>query len=331
MRGALFCLDVSPYVARSKKDGYAMTRNAFRGTFLAATLALMAPAVLTAPEALAAFSPAEDSRLAQARRPSPAPTLRPVPTPLPPAQEPIRRGTEPVQVTAVTAPEDKTPMDLTIGLEYEFGSATSGGFAANAQSVPTAITNATSALNAWSGLAEIGLGAFDLGAKYTNYMGVLPLTVGNPAGGFLPFYWPQETWSAYGRMGALRLGYLNEFFGRGIGSDGAIGSVILGLDGGFPLVVDMLDMDYSLTGGWGVIGQGPGHIPAEAKVSLSVVLGPVNLSGGYVGRASFTGEPGTFLTALTNPAQLSTGDAATVNQTRLGTYQGPFVGVSMGF
>jgi hypothetical protein len=227
--------------------------------------------------------------------------------------------------------EDSSPFDLMLALEYEFGSATSGGFAANAQSVPTQITSATSGLNAWSGLAEVGLGAFDIGAKYTRYMGVLPLTVGNPAGGVLPFFWPEEAWSAYARMGALRLGYLNEFFGRGIGSDGTIGSVILGLDGGFPLVSNMLDLDWSLTGGWGVIGQGPGHIPAEAKLALSLVLGPLNLSGGYVGRATFTGSPGAFFTAITDPSGLSTGDAATVNQTRLGTYQGPFVGASFGF
>lgn len=310
---------------------------AVRGALLATTFALMAPA------AVAAMGSSEGLQISQARRPSPAPTVRPTPspvptpvaTPLPPAREPIQRGTEPVEPIGTTGytgeGEDTTPFDLNIGVEYEFGNASSGGFAANAGGTPTQITNATNAVNAWSGLAEVGLGAFDLGAKYTSYTGVGPLTVVNPAGGFLPFYWPQEAWSAYARMGALRLGYLNEYFGRGIGDNGAIGSVILGLDGGFPIVEDMLDLDWGLMGGWGVIGQGPGHIPAEAKVSLSLVLGPLNLSGGYVGRASFTGSPGAFFTALTNPSGLSSGDAATVNQTRLGTYQGPFIGASIGF
>lgn len=287
-----------------------------RGTLLAATLALMTPAALAAMEAPGGM------QVAQARRPSPTPSPLPTPAPL---RQPA------VLPYDFSEAEDTSPFDLMLALEYEFGSATSGGFAANAQSVPTQITSATSGLNAWSGLAEVGLGAFDIGAKYTRYMGVLPLTVGNPAGGVLPFFWPEEAWSAYARMGALRLGYLNEFFGRGIGSDGTIGSVILGLDGGFPLVSNMLDVDWSLTGGWGVIGQGPGHIPAEAKLALSLVLGPLNLSGGYVGRATFTGSPGAFFTAITDPSGLSTGDAATVNQTRLGTYQGPFVGASFGF
>ncbi|MNK68804.1 hypothetical protein D3C87_881820 [compost metagenome] len=307
--------------------------HAVRGALLATTFALMTPA------ALAAIGSSEGTQLAQARRPSPVPTIRPVPTPMPtpmatplPVQrEPIQRGTEPVQPMGSMPTEDHSPFNLTIGAEYELGSATSGGFAANAGGVPTQITNATERFNAWSGYAEVGLGAFDLGAKYTNYTGVGPLTVVNPAGGVLPFYWPQEAWSAYARLGALRLGYLNEYFGRGIGSDGAIGSVILGLDGGFPIVVDMLDLDWSLMGGWGVLGQGPGHIPAEAKLGLSLVLGPLNVSGGYVGRASFTGAPGAFFTALTNPGGLSAGDAATVNQTRLGTYQGPFLGASFHF
>lgn len=301
-------------------------QHAVRGTLLAATLALMAPA------ALAAIEPPVSMEVAQARRtpPSPTPTPRatPMPTPIPTPQPPVESVAEPMPFTAY---EDETPFDLMLALEYEFGSATSGGYAANAQSAPTQITSATSALNAWSGLAEVGVGAFDIGAKYTRYMGVLPLTVGNPAGGVLPFFWPEEAWSAYARMGALRLGYLNEYFGRGITPSGTIGSVILGLDGGFPLVVDMLDVDWSLTGGWGVIDQGPGHIPAEAKLSLSLVLGPLNLTGGYVGRATFTGAPGAFFTALTNPSGLNAGDAATVNQTRLGTYQGPFVGASFGF
>ena len=315
---------------------------AVRGALLATTLALMAPA------ALAAMGTSEDgTQLAQAKRPSPAPTVRPtatprptpmptpmptpVATPLPVQQEPIQRGTEPMEPAGIMNTEDWTPFDLSIGVEYEFGSATSGGFAANAQQAPTQITNATNGVNAWSGFAEVGLGAFDLGAKYINYMGVGPLTVENPAGGLLPFYWPQEAWSAYARLGALRLGYLNEYFGRGIGDNGAIGSVILGLDGGFPLVPDVLDVDWNLMGGWGVIGQGPGHIPAEAKLGLSLGLGPIKVSGGYVGRASFTGSPGAFFTALTNPSGLSTGDAATVNATRLGTYQGPFVGARIAF
>jgi len=308
-----------------------------RAALLATTFALMTPA------AMAAMGSTDGVQLAQARRPSPAPTVRPSPlptpspiptpmaTPLPVQREPIQRGSEPLTTTGSTATEDMTPFDLTIGAEYEFGNASSGGFAADAGGVPTQITNATNGVNAWSGFAEVGLGAFDLGAKYTSYTGVGPLTVVNPAGGFLPFYWPQEAWSAYARLGALRLGYLNEYFGRGIGDNGAIGSVILGLDGGFPLVAEMLDVDWSLTGGWGVIGQGPGHIPAEAKLGLSLVLGPVNVSGGYVGRASFTGAPGAFFTALTNPGGLNAGDAATVNQTRLGTYQGPYIGASIGF
>ncbi len=308
---------------------------AIRAALLATTFALMAPA------ALAAMGSSEGTQIAQARRPSPSPTVRPLATPtpmptpmatpLPPAREPIQRGTEPLQPMGETGPADLTPLDLTVGVEYEFGNASSGGFAANAGGTPTQITNATEAVNAWSGVAEIGLGAFDLGAKYTSYMGVGPLNVVNPAGGFLPFYWPQEAWSAYARLGALRLGYLNEYFGRGIGSDGTIGSVILGFDGGFPILPEMLDVDWSLTGGWGVLGQGPGHIPAEAKLGLSLVLGPLNVTGGYVGRASFTGAPGAFFTALTNPGGLSAGDAATVNQTRLGTYQGPFIGASIGF
>lgn len=305
-------------------------QHVVRGTLVAATLALMAPA------ALAAFEAPVSPQLAQARMatPTPAPratpTPRPTPTPMPlPTPEvPLGSTSEPMPFRAY---DDTTPFDLMLALEYEFGSATSGGFAANAQSVPTEITNATAALNAWSGLVEVGLGAFDIGAKYTSYMGVLPLTVGNPAGGVMPFYWPEQAWSAYARMGALRLGYLNEYFGRGLTPSGSIGSVILGLDGGFPLVVDMLDFDWSLTGGWGVVDQGPGHIPAEAKVSLSFVLGPLNLTGGYVGRATFTGAPGAFFTALTNPSGLNTGDAATINATRLGTYQGPFVGASFGF
>lgn len=316
---------------------------AVRGALLATTFALMAPA------ALAAMGSSDGAQLAQARKPSPAPTVRPTPvppprpmvtpspiptpmaTPLPVQREPIQRGTEPVQPMGSLPVEEPNPLKLTVGVEYEFGSASSGGFAANAGGAPTQITNATERVNAWSGVAEVGLGAFDLGAKYTNYVGVGPLTLVNPAGGTLPFYWPQETWSAYGRMGALRLGYLNEYFGRDIGSGGTIGSVILGLDSGFPIVADLLNFDWSLMGGWGVLGQGPGHIPAEAKASVSLLLGPLHLTGGYVGRATFTGSPGAFFTALTNPANLSTGDAATVNQTRLGTYQGPFAGLSLHF
>lgn len=331
-------------------------QSALRGTILAATFALMAPA------ALAALEPADADQLAQTRRssqarPTPTPTPRPMATPtprpmvtptprpmatptpmptpmatpLPVQQEPIRRGTEPIAPMGGMESEPASPFKLSIGLEYEFGRASSGGFAANAQSVPTQITNATEAVNAWSGVAEVGLGAFDVGAKYTQYTGVGPLTLVNPAGGFLPFYWPQEAWSAYARLGALRLGYLNEYFGRGIGSNGTIGSVILGLDGGIPILPEMLDLDWSLTGGWGVLGQGPGHIPAEAKLALKLGLGPLKLTGGYVGRASFTGAPGAFFTALTNPSQLSSGEAATVNQTRLGTYQGPYVGVGIAF
>lgn len=323
-----------------------------RAAVLAATLALMAPT------ALAAMAP-EGDRLAQMRRPSPSPSVRPtatptpaprptvvptprsspvpapsatpVATPLPPGQEPIQRGTEPVEPMGATATHDGSPFDFSVGLEYELGSATSGGVSGDANGVPTQIPGGSAGINAWSVITEVGLGAFDVGARYTSYLAVSPLTVTNPAGGALPFFWPQEAWSAYGRLGALRLGYLNEFFGRGIGSDGAIGSVILGVDGGFPLLVNMLDVDWSLTGGWGVVGQGPGHIPAEAKLGLNMVLGPLNLTGGYVGRATFTGDPGTFFTAMTNPASLTTGSAATANQTRIGTYQGPFVGVSFGF
>lgn len=298
-------------------------RKAIRAVLLASTFALMTPA------AFAAKGASEGVPLAQLR-PSPMPS--PVQTPQPIEEEPIRRGTEPVEPSGLSGTADRSPFDLKLEAGYEFGSATSGGFAADAQGAPQQITNYTGGVNAWSALAEVGLGAFDLGATYISYMGVTDLSLENPAGGNpLAFYWPESAWSAYARMGALRLGYLNETFSRGIGSDGSIGSVILGLDGGFPIVPETLDIDWSLMGGWGVVGQGPGHIPAEAKLSLNLLLGPLNLSGGYVARATFTGAPGAFFTAITNPAALDTGDVATINATRLGTYTGPFLGARVEF
>lgn len=307
-----------------------------RTTLLAMTLAVAAPAAWAAREA-----PEGEIRLAQMQRPSSEPSARPtatpmplrspVPTPLPVQEEPIQRGTEPTSPYDATGTEDMRPFSLTIGAAYEFGSASSGGVAGNAQQIPTQLTSVTNGVNAWSGFAEVGLGAFSLGAKYIQYGGVESLTMVNPAGGTLPFYWPQEAWSAYGRLGVLKLGYLNEYFGRGIGDNGAIGSVFLGLGSSVPILADMLDLDWGLMGGWGVIGQGPGHIPAEAKLGLSLGYGPLRVSGGYVGRVTFTGAPGAFVTALTNPADLTTGDVATVNATRFGTYQGPYLGLRLSF
>jgi hypothetical protein len=315
---------------------------AIRGSILAATLALMAPA------ALAAMTPAEGTQIAQARRPSPSPTVRPTPTPLPtprptatpsPMETPmleddaLDQDAEDTEPARVTAEDEERGIGLTLGAEYILGTAGTTGFAPNGAGVPTQFNAPNAGLNAWSAKAEVLFGAFDLGAAYTNYMGVAALTAPNPntAGAPLPFYWPQETWTAYGRLGAVRLGYLNEFFGRGIGANGAIGSVVLGFDSGIPLMPDMLDLDWSVTGGWGVIGEGPGHIPASARAGLSLKLAPLEVTLGYLGQATFTGDPATFFTAMTNPAQLGAGAAGTVNQTRLGTFQGPFLGANVTF
>lgn len=251
----------------------------------------------------------------------------------------------PVAGPSFSLPSVKLPFALTLGVRPETATLGGTGFAPGIASAPAQFNQPSLQTSAWAGTAEIGLGLLSLGGRLSNYGGfekaldpsLFAASANVPSSTQIPYYWPEAAWSTYVRAFGLRFGYLNEQFNRGVGQDGAIGSLVGGLDSGFN-VLGILGVDYHALAGWGIHGQTvPGtttsHIPTEAEASVYVNIGPVNLRAGYVARATFTGDPSTFFAILTNPMSLATDEQKrqTVNETRLGTYSGPFFGASFTF
>lgn len=253
----------------------------------------------------------------------------------------------PVAGPSFSMPNMKLPFPLQLSYRPETGSMGGTGFAASSIGAPAQYNQPAQQTQAWAGTAEVGLGLLSVAGRFTNYgtPGMIdPATfaansTNAPSSASVPYYWPESAWSTYVRMFGLRFGYLNEQFNRGInnGNADAIGSLMGGLDSGFN-ILGLVGVDYHALLGWGVHGQTvagttTSHVPAEAEASLYVNLGPVNLRTGYVARASFTGDPSTFLAIMTNPMSLATDTEKrnTVNQTRLGTYMGPFFGAGFTF
>lgn len=251
----------------------------------------------------------------------------------------------PVAGPSFSLPSVKLPFALTLGVRPETATLGGTGFAPGIASAPAQYNQPALQTSAWAGTAEIGLGLLTLGGRLSNYGGfekaldpsLFAASANVPSSAQIPYYWPEAAWSTYVRAFGLRFGYLSEQFNRGVGQDGAIGSLVGGLDSGFN-VLGVLGVDYHALAGWGIHGQTvPGtttsHIPTEAEASVYVNVGPVNLRAGYVVRATFTGDPSTFFAILTNPMSLATDEQKrqTVNETRLGTYTGPFFGASFTF
>ncbi len=242
----------------------------------------------------------------------------------------------PVAGPGFSLPSVKLPFALTLSYRPETAALGGKGFAPGVATVPTQFDFPAANGAGWSGTAEIGLPFITLGGRTTSYGSIGNFDASSVAAG-LPYYWPEGAWSTYIRAFGFRLGYLNEQFNRNIGKDGAIGSLVGGIDSGFN-ILGLLGVDYHALAGWGVHGQTvegttTSHIPTEAEASVYANIGPVNLRLGYVARASFTGDPSTFLTVITSPMSLATdeGKRDTVNATRLGTYMGPFFGAGFTF
>jgi hypothetical protein len=249
---------------------------------------------------------------------------------------PTASASTPVAGPGFSLPSVKLPFSLSLSYRPETAAMGGTGFAPGVATAPTQFDFPAANGAGWSGTAEIGLPFITLGGRTTSYGSIGNFDASSVAAG-LPYYWPEGAWSTYVRAFGLRFGYLNEQFNRNIGKDGAIGSLVGGIDSGFN-ILGVLGVDYHALAGWGVHGQTvdgttTNHIPTEAEASVYANIGPVNLRLGYVARASFTGDPSTFLTVLTNPLSLATdeGKRTTVNATRLGTYMGPFFGAGFTF
>lgn len=251
----------------------------------------------------------------------------------------------PVAGPSFSFPSVKLPFALTLSVRPETATLGGTGFAPGIASAPAQYNQPSQQTSAWAGTAEVGLGLLSLGGRMSNYGGfdksldpsLFAASANVPGSTQLPYYWPEAAWSTYVRAFGFRFGYLSEQFNRGLGDGGSIGSLVGGLDSGFN-ILGVLGVDYHALAGWGIHGQTvPGtttsHIPTEAEASVYVNLGPVNLRAGYVARATFTGDPSTFFAILTNPMSLATDEQKrqTVNQTRLGTYSGPFFGAGFTF
>lgn len=252
----------------------------------------------------------------------------------------------PVTGPSFSLPSVKLPFALTLSLRPETGTLGGTGFAPGTLDAPAQFNLPAQQTQAFVGTAEAGLGFLSIAGRVSNYGGFNKMldpalfAASNdhaPTSAELPYYWPESAWSTYVRAFGLRFGYLNEQFNRGIGQGGAIGSLVGGLDSGFNLL-GLIGVDYHALAGWGIHGQTvPGttttHIPTEAEASVYVNLGPVNLRAGYVARATFTGDPSTFFAIITNPVSLASDQEKrqTVNETRFGTYSGPFLGAGFTF
>jgi hypothetical protein len=251
----------------------------------------------------------------------------------------------PVAGPAFSMPSIKLPFSLSLSYRPETATLAGTGFAGSGPlSAPTQFNYPAANGAGFSGTAEIGLPLITLGARTTSYgsLGNFGAYDASSIAANQPYYWPEGAWSTYVRALGLRFGYLSEQFNAATGHQGAIGSWVGGLDSGFSLF-GLIGVDYHALAGWGVSGQNVGslttsHVPVEGDASVYVNLGPVNLRMGYVARATFTGDPGSFMTILTNPASLveaaANGDTTkrdTVNATRLGTYMGPYFGAGFSF
>jgi hypothetical protein len=251
----------------------------------------------------------------------------------------------PVAGPSFSIPNVKLPFALSLSYRPETATLGGTGFAGTGTlSAPTQFSYPTANGAGWSGTAEIGLPLITLGARTTSYgsLGTYGTYDASSIAAAHPYYWPEGAWSAYARALGLRFGYMNEQFNTATGHQGSVGSFVGGLDSGFSLF-GLLGVDYHAFAGWGVSGQNVGslttsHVPLEGDASVYVNLGPVNLRMGYVARATFTGDPGSFMTILTNPSSLVdaavNGDTTardTVNATRLGTYMGPYFGAGFSF
>ncbi|MNR87083.1 hypothetical protein D3C72_179450 [compost metagenome] len=292
--------------------------------------------VLAAPASGSAIAtPASGSILAAPASPSV------IAAPIPSASA----STTPVAGPAFSLPSVKLPFALMLSVRPETATLGGTGFAPGLASAPAQYNQPSQQTSAWAGTAEVGLGLLSVGGRLSNYGGfdksldpsLFAASANPPNSVQLPYYWPEAAWSTYVRAFGFRFGYLNEQFNRGVGQDGAIGSLVGGLDSGFN-ILGVLGVDYHALAGWGIHGQTvPGtttsHIPTEAEASVYVNVGPLNLRAGYVTRATFTGDPSTFLAVITNPMSLASDEQKrqTVNETRLGTYSGPFFGAGFTF
>ena len=294
--------------------------------------------VLAAPASDPAITtPASGSILAAPASPS----VIAAPTPTPSASASVT----PVAGPAFSLPSVKLPFALSLSVRPETATLGGTGFAPGIASAPAQYNQPSQQTSAWAGTAEVGLGLLSVGGRLSNYGGfdksldpsLFAASANPPNSVQLPYYWPESAWSTYVRAFGFRFGYLNEQFNRGLGQDGAIGSLVGGIDSGFN-ILGVLGVDYHALAGWGIHGQTvPGtttsHIPTEAEASVYVNVGPLNLRAGYVTRATFTGDPSTFLAVVTNPMSLASDEQKrqTVNETRLGTYSGPFFGAGFTF
>ncbi|MNX37224.1 hypothetical protein D3C86_675300 [compost metagenome] len=246
---------------------------------------------------------------------------------------------------AFSMPNLKLPFSLSLSYRPETATLGGTGFTGSGSlSTPTQFSYPTANGAGWSGTAELGIPLITLGARTTGYgsLGNYGAYDASSMAASLPYYWPESAWSTYVRALGLRFGYLSEQFNTATGHAGAVGSLVGGLDSGFSLF-GLLGVDYHALAGWGVSGQNVGslttsHVPVEADASVYANLGPVNVRMGYVARATFTGDPGSFMTIVTNPASIAeaavNGDTTTrdtVNATRLGTYMGPYFGAGFSF
>lgn len=251
----------------------------------------------------------------------------------------------PVAGPAFSLPNIKLPFSLSLSYRPETATTGGTGFAGSgALATPTQFSYPAANGAGWSGTAEIGIPFITLGARTTSYggLGNYGAYDASSVAASLPYYWPEGAWSTYVRALGLRFGYMNEQFNAATGHQGAVGSWVGGLDSGFSLF-GLIGVDYHALAGWGVSGQNVGnlatsHVPVEGDASVYVNLGPVNVRAGYVARATFTGDPASFMTIITNPASIvaaaAGGDTTTrdtVNATRLGTYMGPYFGAGFTF
>lgn len=253
---------------------------------------------------------------------------------------------KPLAGPAFSLPSVKLPFALSLSLRPETGNLGGTGFAPGALDAPAQFNFPAQQTQAFVGTAEAGLGLVSIAGRVSNYGGFSKTldpalfaasSDHAPSSTQLPYYWPESSWSTYVRAFGLRFGYLSEQFNRGIGEDGAIGSLVGGLDSGFNLL-GLIGVDYHALAGWGIHGQRvlgttTTHVPTEAEASVYVNLGPVNLRAGYVARATFTGDPSTFFAIVTDPMSLASDQEKrqTVNKTRFGTYSGPFFGAGFTF
>lgn len=246
---------------------------------------------------------------------------------------------------AFSMPNVKLPFALSLMYRPETATLGGTGFTGSGQvATPTQFTYPTVIGAGWSGTAEIGIPFITLGARTTQYgsFGTFGTHDASNIAASQPYYWPESSWTTYVRAFGLRAGYLSEQFNAATKHPGAVGSFVGGIDSGFSLF-GLAGVDYHLLAGWGVSGQNvdnlqTSHVPVDADASVYVNIGPVNLRAGYVARATFTGDPGSFLTIVTNPNSIVesalNGDTTTldtVNVTRLGTYTGPYFGVGFTF